>query len=133
MAREALNREQEILALHDGGELVGIASLSAGPQGHIGIDELKGNLEVTFLATKRRGYGRQMMERLRERCEGRGYGVLVSSSAGARDFYEAIGMKLADGTTNKFYWESSRKDEVDTFNLEPKDGIFTEVEREDGL
>jgi hypothetical protein len=119
----------------DGTEYVGIASVRF----HGGVPSvslaMRGDrgpyLEVSMLATKRRGYGRQMMDRIAAMAAEQGHGVYLAAAQQAIGFYEAIGMQQAAPGTNIFYWtladireRTGGKAMDDLSELEPEDGVF---------
>lgn len=81
------------VALRDGKELVGVASMGAVDEGP-GFDLLgmKGYEEIGALATKRPGYGRKMMAEIAKGALSRGHGILLHAAPGAVGFYRKLGM-----------------------------------------
>jgi len=123
-----------LLLAKQGDETVGIATV----RGHRGLPTLalamKGEkgpfAEVSWLATKRAGYGRQMMDRIAAYAMERGHGVSLGAAESAKGFYRKIGMNEAAPGTGVFYWTpqdlreryGSKALEDDQ---EPEDGVFT--------
>jgi hypothetical protein len=89
-------------------------------------------VEVGWLATKQRGYGRQMMDQIAAYAAERGSGVYLGAVLAATGFYQKIGMKEALSGTGIFYWTAQETKERagakaldDLADLEPEDGVFT--------
>ncbi len=147
MALESLTFDEEDpdvggTLLRDEGELVGVAATT------YSID-MNGepSLYVEWLATKRRGYGKKMIESLCSQAASEDMGISLTSTTGAEGFYDRLGMtRISERREYMFSAEEAReiasrglvinkevvmtnadKDfEKELADLEPDDGVFTE-------
>lgn len=130
-AREAFYKVNQpsgqVLILKDNGEVKGIASFW----------QLRKNLYITILATKEKGYGTKMMQRISKEASQKQLGIKLISSQESEGFYEKIGMtrglrgaftftkqQAADfaKTGPTVHSTSTLLDEL--MILEPDDGVF---------
>ena len=106
------------LAMRYGKELVGVAAL----------DQSGDRLFVDFMATKRPGYGREMMKAICRRAAAQGQRVTLAATPASRGFYERIGMRARFGVD---FFEFSAQaaaaygQRLEPGEDEPEDGIFT--------
>lgn len=90
----------DVLLLRDGSELKGIAAITKDLQ-YEGLP----SCEVEFLATKERGYGKQMMLAIARTAERSGRGVHLVAVPKATGFYRAIGMNPKSSAIDwVFHW-----------------------------
>jgi hypothetical protein len=114
----ARRRYGDGLAMRHDGELVGVAAL----------DQSGGRLFVDFLATKRPGYGREMMKAICQRAAAHGQRVTLAATPASRGFYKRIGMRARFGVD---FFEFSAQaaaaygQRLEPGEDEPEDGVFT--------
>ncbi len=131
--------EVDGIVLRDNGELVGVTVSSSWKY------DGDNYLSVEYLATKRSGYGRQMMQNACQQAAAKGVGVFLHPTETAMGFYEKLGMKYheqidaftftADQTSQfaeqGFITNISKELEQELKDLEPEDGVFTRPTKEE--
>ncbi len=131
VAREALvshrlHRDTDLIVGRDGKEVIGIAAVRKVNEKIRGLDGEY--MTLSDLATKRSGYGRQMMEQVKSEAKRRGSGIILNSATDAHGFYVKLGMhNLSEVSTRLFYWmpsEIAAMIESKSDTDEPKDGVF---------
>ena len=130
MGQDAANDfSADIVILRDGDELVGIGSLFHDSKEMDGaaeqLDLPAGDYETIFhLATKRPGYGRQILNAILDQSEARNAGIYLTSTYAARSFYEAVGFDLRHGI---YYLEPGKRlkpKASKAIDNEPEHGVF---------
>jgi len=110
VATTALDVAEEgfrIVSLQNGGELVGVASLSDVDEGP-GTEFLgRGYEEIGALATKRAGYGRKAMAEIARSAHSRGHGIFLHAAPEAVGFYRKLGMARSRKAKDYFYLAAS--------------------------
>jgi len=120
------------IALYDGDELVGAANL-AHSTSPVRVQNWDGpwGMEVYWLATKRKGYGKQILEAVRQKAASEGETIWLSSYKDARPFYDAMGMKRVGPESSRYFYPKEgekKKDKIEV--LEPEEGVFAVKEDE---
>lgn len=123
-------RHARVYGMFDGDELVGIAAMDDGPDfpsQRPGMDwatMLDGKQYVAWLATKRGGYGTEMLTHIRQKAAENGRGIYLYSTDDARGFYEHERGQSPYGG-GLYYWEVLEElSREEIIALEPEDGVF---------
>lgn len=123
-----LHAGDTLLVARDGEEIVGVAAYGGtfdAEELHLDGDDTYGWL--SYLATKRSGYGRKMMAEIIAAMQEEGHGIALTPSLAATGFYEKLGMPR--GGYGYFYLGPD--DELETKGIkavddEPENGVFVE-------
>ena len=125
----------DLITLEEEGETVGLASIGYSNT-YNPFPGIKGAyVNVSYVATARRGYGRQTMNAVVAAATDRNAGIYLKSTPDAIGFYKAIGMQSVKGQERTFYLPMSEKsqsakarfhEKAQPYELEPEDGVFVD-------
>ena len=120
----------DVTIAREHGELVGVMAMRRDTYG-LSAEGLKGKYSgLSYLATKRSGYGRQMMIQAAKAAETKNTGLFIGSAPGAVGFYEKLGMRPYPNIKNAFYWTPEDIIKMTGSKImvnEPTDGVFTDI------